>query len=81
MSPAYTEGDFVVTLRCSSLRPGDVVIVTHPRFRTIIKRVSAISPDGLVLLQGDNPASTSSTTIGWQPKARIIGKVIWHCRP
>lgn len=82
MSPAFNHGDYVFTLRWrTGLKPGDVVVVDHPRFKTIIKRIAAINPRGELRLYGDNPASTSSEALGWQSADGVIGKVIWHIQP
>lgn len=82
MSPAFCHNDYVFTLRRrSGLKTGDVVVINHPRFNTIIKRIAEISPEGALRLEGDNPASTDTESLGWQPPSKVIGKVIWHIRP
>ncbi|MBM6550727.1 hypothetical protein JQX58_06555 [Marinomonas ostreistagni] len=77
MSPTLHHGDYVITRTCLlNLHAGDVVVVQHPQFDIIIKRIAAILPHGLTL-QGDNlAASTSSERMGLVSHARVLGKVI-----
>ncbi len=83
MAPNFTHNDYVLSFawRGTRYRPGDVVIVKHPQYRTIIKRIAEINNQGQALLAGDNPASTSSNSLGWQEQEDLIGKVIWHIAP
>lgn len=83
MSPHYNHNDYVVSFRWRGMRfcVGDVVVLNHPRFLTIIKRIDAINDSGELRLRGDNPISTSSDQIGWHPQHRVLGKVIWHIAP
>ncbi|WP_051221683.1 S24 family peptidase [Neptunomonas japonica] len=80
MDPIFRDGDYIVSFswRFSRYRVNDVVIVRHPIYGSIIKRIIDIDNAGAVLLAGDNPASTSSEKIGRQPKQLIIGKLLWH---
>lgn len=79
MSPAFLHNDYIMAYRTctTSYSEGDVVIVEHERFDTIIKRVQKIEND-CVFLSGDNPASTSAEKIGWQSLDNVIAKVIWR---
>lgn len=79
MAPNYNPDDFVVSFgrRNKQYRINDVVVVEHPVYGRIIKRVVGID-SGKLLLAGDNPASTSSNQLGWLTKDQVIGKVIWH---
>jgi len=80
MSPAFAHNDYVVSFGCRLTRycVGDVVVVKHPSLGVIIKRIIETDGQQRVLLAGDNPASTDSLTIGWQPHQQLIGKVYWH---
>lgn len=77
MSPTLHHGDYVITRTyLLALRVGDVVVVQHPQFDIIIKRIAAILPHGLTL-QGDNlEASTSSECMGLVSNTRVLGKVV-----
>lgn len=83
MSPHFNHNDYVVSFRWRGMRfcVGDVVVLNHPRLFTIIKRIDEINDAGDLRLRGDNSASTSSDQIGWQPRHRVLGKVIWHIAP
>jgi len=65
MFPAFADQDFVLaTHYWRKLLPGDVVVVNHPQYQTIIKRIVKIASDGSLQLQGDNKQSTSSAALG-----------------
>ena len=56
---------------------GDIVLTLHPKKDQlkIIKRVSAILPDGGIEISGDNPAaSTDSREWGPFERHQILGK-------
>ncbi len=78
MSPLLLPGDRVLSVRCSRMRPGDVVAARDPRApsRVIVKRVAVVERDGGLYLIGDNPpASTDSRTFGALPRRFVIGRV------
>ncbi len=77
MNPVYKHGDFVLAFHWQNrqYRLGDVVLLRHPKFGMLIKRISQLREDH-VLLEGDNAdSSISPARIGWQPEDRILGKV------
>lgn len=80
MAPNYGEGDYVVTIRRRrALRAGDVVVVDHPDYGCVVKRVIECWPDGGVRVAGDNPAaSMSSERLGLVARSRILGRVVWR---
>jgi nickel-type superoxide dismutase maturation protease len=80
MLPNYRSGDFVLTFRRrrQAIKPGDVVVVDHPRFGRIIKRISAIPQPDTFTLSGDNHlASTHSEKLGEVSIDQLQGKVVW----
>lgn len=84
MSPNFVHDDYVLSFAwcCTRYRKGDVVLVKHPQYRTIIKRIADVNRSiGEVLLVGDNSASTSSESLGWLKYNNLMGKVIWHIAP
>lgn len=73
MAPTFRPGDRLLALRLAGplrrvlVRPGAVVVATDPRLvgRVLVKRVSAVSPEGEVTLLGDDPdRSTDSRAFG-----------------
>lgn len=79
MSPRYQAGDYVLVAKpvWRKLKEGDDVVTRHPRFGTIIKRITQIEQNDL-LLHGLNPLSTSSVELGAVPLNAVIGRVIKH---
>ncbi len=82
MRPTFQPGDRLVALRLPvawPLRPGDLVVVSHPdEGRLMVKRVSAVGPQGVEVL-GDNPsASTDIRVWGPLPRALVRGRVLYR---
>ena len=77
MHPSYSHNDFIVCFSRTLLavKVGDSVVVDHPQFGSIVKRVQKIKENKL-WISGDNPLSTCSEKFGWVPIHQIIGKVI-----
>lgn len=85
MTPTLTDGDTVVINPKAYLGSlpaiGDLVFARHP-FKTdvrLIKRVHALSRDGLLDLRGDNTDSLSSTdsrSLGKLSPSLLYGQVI-----
>lgn len=77
MSPGLQAGDTVLVCPTDRASVGSVVVSRHP-FKTnvfLIKRVDAITDEGMVLL-GDNPtASTDSRSLGTVPWVHLVGVV------
>lgn len=81
MSPNFNHQDFVLALRWpwSRFRAGQVVLVKHPRYQLIIKRIYRVKHHQL-LLTGDNSCSTSSDAMGWVDNEDVVGRICWHIR-
>ena len=73
MAPTLSPGDYLIVTKARTLRSGFVVLVDHPRFGTIVKRVTSVS-DQFVGLQGDGPESTSSDALGHVALKQIKGR-------
>jgi len=78
MSPTIPSGTYVLSkgFLLSKLIQGDIVIVRHDKYQTIVKRIKDVRNDQFYLV-GDNPMSTTSQDIGWVSRQNLIGKVIW----
>lgn len=64
-------------------RIGDVLLVAHPRYELIVKRVAQLATEQAqgYWLSGDNlSASVSQAEMGIVSEAQVLGKVIWHIR-
>jgi nickel-type superoxide dismutase maturation protease len=83
MSPDFNEGDFVVVATLPfvlrRVRPGDVIVFEHGLYGTLIKRISAIENDGIVVT-GTREDSLDSRRLGPIDPARVGGKVLLHIR-
>lgn len=79
MSPSFLHGEYVLTCKgfWTRYEVGDVLIVRHDQYQTIIKRVEKIDKSR-VMLSGDNPASVAAEEMGWLPFENILGKVFYR---
>ncbi len=83
MLPTLVPGDRLVVVRRRRPRPGDLVTVPDPRRprRVMVKRVTEVTPEGVVV-RGDNPhASTDSRLFGPVPAPSIRGRVVYRYFP
>lgn len=75
MAPALSAGD-VLVLRRKRAKQGDVVVVRHAEFGTIVKRI-----DERGNLSGDSPASTAVRDLGPYDPATLIGVAVIKITP
>lgn len=82
MSPSFLPDSYVLSVShpFQKLKKNDVILVNHPTYGKMIKRILNISPDG-ILLVGDNPMSVTTEQMGLIQKSDVLGKVIWHVNP
>jgi hypothetical protein len=81
MTPTFYQGDYVLCLTWPLFRftESQVVVVNHPKYQTIIKRIKSIkqiSDNRSYWLVGDNPQSTSSQELGFVTQENIAGLVL-----
>ena len=81
MAPTFFQGDYVLCLTWPLFRltESQVVVVNHPKYKTIIKRIKCskkISNKRGYFLVGDNPQSTSSQELGFVNQEKIAGLVL-----
>lgn len=79
MRPLVNPGAFAVFRQRSTYATGDVVLVDHPRFGTIIKRAIDVTPQQL-WLEGANSDSLSRETMGPVERRRIKGKLVFQIK-
>lgn len=79
MAPILPDGAYALFRQTQTCECGDVVLVDHPRFKTIVKVVSNLTSDGRVGLAGVTPLSTSPARLGTVPRASIKGKLMARC--
>ena len=78
MEPTLAPGDRLLVVRARHLHPGDVVAVRDPTEarRVLVKRISAVLEDEIVV-RGDNPeASTDSRSFGPVRAGAVLGRVV-----
>lgn len=84
MRPSFSDGDFVVYLnRLFSLKPykvGTLLIVDHPKYGIILKRVVELKDNVGYQLKSDNANGVGSKELGICKFESIKGKVIVHIR-
>ena len=81
MLPALAPGEWLLVRRGAPPRPGAVVVVRRPE-RLVVKRVTRLTDDGRVWVEGDNAhASDDSRTYGAVPAADVLGEVRWRYWP
>jgi len=84
MSPGFNEGDFVIYMRklmpWKAYQAQDLVVVDHPRYGIILKRIVEQNAQKQYQLQSDNAKGVSSTELGLCSDESIKGKVIYHAR-
>jgi signal peptidase I len=84
MSPMLQDGDFIVAVRsgwADRYRRGDVVLVDHAALGWIVKRIARIDAEGWLRLEGDDPASCSSESIGRVPSQAVLGRAVLRIAP
>lgn len=74
MLPALNDGDYVVTTKPRSFRPGSIYVVNHLDLGQIIKRLIQVDENRLIF-SGDNPDSTPSSVIAPVSPDRVLGQV------
>ena len=84
MAPALQPGDrLLVVRRRGPVRPGDVVLALDPRdaARELVKRVEAVTDDGVVLRGDHAAASTDARTFGALPPSAVSWRAVLRYWP
>ena len=76
MEPALPDGSIALFRARKRVEQGDVVLVDHPEFGLIVKRVRAVDEDGGAWLEGSSPASTSADKLGRVAAEQIRGTLL-----
>nr|WP_159063613.1 S24/S26 family peptidase [Thaumasiovibrio occultus] len=78
MLPSLRCGDFVL-LACwkTRLLVGDDVVVEHPHYGRIVKRIASVDGEQ-VTLTGTHASSVSSAQMGAIARSAIVGKVVYR---
>ena len=84
--PLIQEGDFVIVFkipfslwRFLQYHVGDIVILKHPYYGVLIKKIDWLSEDGQkYYVVGTHSESIDSRQFGLVEYKWLVGKVIWH---
>lgn len=80
MTPTLQPGDYMIITKARVLRPGFVVLVDHPKYGSIVKRVKFVE-GGQLSLEGDGAESTSTEAMGLIGLSAVKGRVRWAITP
>lgn len=75
MLPELNDGDYVITRKPRSIRPGFMYVVNHPDLGRIIKWLER-TENGKYFFVGANFKSVPTNVMGPVTAERIVGKVI-----
>ena len=86
MLPALAPGDRLLVVRwapAGRAGVGEIVAVADPRTpgRTLVKRVAARRPEGVIVLGDNAAASTDSRALGPVAEAAIRGRAVYRYFP
>mgnify|MGYP000906776309 FL=1 len=84
--PLIQEGDFVLVFKIPFLfsrffqyKKGDIVVLKHPYYGVLIKKIDWLSADGKQsFVIGNHAESTDSRQFGLVENSWISGKVVFH---
>ena len=80
MEPLLPDGSFALFRAVRSVKRSDVLLVDHPEFGLIVKKVSAVSANGRVGLRGISRSSTSPRRRGNVDPERVLGRLALRMR-
>jgi phage repressor protein C with HTH and peptisase S24 domain len=80
MQPAVEPGDWLVVLRTTRAKPGQLVISVNPEKpgMLLVKRLGRCLPDGTYWLESDNPAAGAVDSRSFGPVTAIAGRVLFR---
>jgi len=81
MQPLLHEGDFVFSAPwLRKAKSGKLVVVGHPRYGTIIKRVSSVEADGSFWLSSDHSDGIKKWEMGCIAADQPLGRVVFSVK-
>jgi len=82
MYPVMVEGDYIVINHIFwQLNAGDIIVVDHPIYSNIVKRIVTVARNGDIWLRGENIDSVTPEKMGWVKRLWVRGKVIYTINP
>ncbi|MEM8593052.1 MAG: S24/S26 family peptidase [Pseudomonadota bacterium] len=80
MEPLLPDGSFALFRAVKRVKRSDVVLVDHPEFGVIVKKVHAVSFNGRIALRGISMRSTSARQLGQVDPDRVLGRLALRMR-
>ncbi len=81
MLPTLTAGDYVIASRLFfKPRKNQLVVVDHPVYSRIVKRITEVCDKRGFYLSGENTSSVSSEKMGWIHKSQILARVLFSIK-
>ncbi|MBL0711412.1 MAG: nickel-type superoxide dismutase maturation protease [Colwellia sp.] len=60
----------------NKIKPNQTILINHPKYGLLIKKVAIIDRNHLIWCKGENPSSISVEKLGPVNKKQIIGRVL-----
>ena len=80
MLPTLSDGDYILTKKPRSLRPGFIYTINHIDLGLIVKRLDSVEADNCSFT-GDNLNALSETLLGSVSPDRVIGQALLVIKP
>jgi nickel-type superoxide dismutase maturation protease len=83
MEPAMSNGDWWIVRRTRRLRPGDAVLMVHPRRpeALVVKRLVRLDAEGWWVLGDNAEMSEDSRQFGAVPPDLVVGRLVRRYGP
>jgi len=80
MEPMLPDKSIALFRARKGLERGDVVLVDHPEFGVVVKKIAAVSKRGRYALEGTSQYSTSARRLGSVDPDRVQGTMVMRLR-
>jgi len=80
MAPTLMPGDYLIFTKARTIRSGFVVLVDHPRYGVIVKRIVSVT-DTSMDLEGDGSETTSLHSLKDVALENLRGRVLLAISP
>lgn len=84
MAPVIPSGCFVLVVRrfyFLPLRQGQRLVINHPKYGAIVKKIALVDRNGFIWSKGENAQSLSVEELGPIDKSQILGRVVYIFKP
>lgn len=84
MAPVIPPNSFILAakwLMIFPIREGQRLVINHPQYGVIVKKVALVDKNGFIWSKGENKKSVSVEQLGPVDKRQILGRIIWIVKP